>query len=194
MGFVEKEARRVRRLRTFQKAMLIAVLAGVMVVIGAVPDATQILKYFRGYKKGARFNYQAKNALGRLAKSGLVIFEERDGKRYARVTEAGERMLELESLREKSAQKPKRWDGRWRVVLFDIPERRRGVRNRLRLFMQEFGFVRLQDSVWVYPYDCEDLIALAKANFRIGFDVLYMIAEQLEGDKYLREHFGLPSS
>ncbi len=194
MGVVEKDARKVRRLRAFQKAILIAVLAGIMVATGAVPNTSQILKYFRGYKKGAKFNYQAKTALGRLAAKGLVTFEERDGKRYARVTEAGEQMLALESLRDKSAQKTKRWDGRWRVVLFDIPERRRGVRNRLRLFMQEYGFVRLQDSVWIYPYDCEDLIALAKANFRIGFDALYMIAEQLERDKYLREHFGLRAS
>ncbi len=191
MGVVEKEARKVRRLRTFQKAMLVAVLAGVMVATGAAPSPTLLLKYFRGRKKGARFNYQAKNALGRLAKSGLITFEERDGKRYARITEVGKQVLEIESMRENSMQKPKKWDGRWRVVLFDIPERRRGVRNRLRVFMQEYGFVRLQDSVWIYPYDCEDLIALAKADFRIGVDALYMIVEQLERDKHLREHFGL---
>src|SRR3989344_3564561 len=107
MGVVEKEARKMRRLRAFQKAMLVAVLAGVMVATGAVPNTSQILKYFRGYKKGARFNYQAKNALGRLAKSGLVIFEERDGMRYARVTDAGEQLLALESMREQSKKKPK---------------------------------------------------------------------------------------
>jgi len=78
-----------------------------------------------GYKKGARFNYQAKTALGRLAAKGLVTFEERNGRRYARVTEAGEQILALESAREASSRKPRRWDGRWRVVLFDIPERRR---------------------------------------------------------------------
>ena len=58
--------------------------------------------------------------------------------------------------------------------------------------MEEYGFVRLQDSVWIYPYDCEDLISLAKTNFRIGADVLYMIVERLEHDTHLREHFSLP--
>ena len=57
MGVVEKEARKVRRLRKFQKAMLIAVLAGVMVATGAVPNTSQLLKYFFGYKKGASINY-----------------------------------------------------------------------------------------------------------------------------------------
>lgn len=195
MGAIEKRAKRIRRLQTFQQGLLAAVaIGGVILIAATIPNAAQLLRFMPGYKKGARFNYQAKTALGRLKAKGLITFEERDGKRYARVTEAGEHMLELESMRDKSTQKPKRWDGRWRVVLFDIPERRRGVRNRLRLFMQEYGFVRLQDSVWVYPYDCEDLIALAKANFRIGLDVLYMIGEQLERDKHLREHFGLRTS
>lgn len=190
---MEKEARNERRLKSFQQAMLTAVvLGGVVVVAATIPNAARLLKYFPGYKKGARFNYQAKSALGRLAAKGLVTFVEEDGKRFARITEKGELILQIES--EKTAMMKKRkWDRRWRVVIFDIPERRKNIRDRLRLFMSEYGFVRLQDSVWIYPYDCEDLIALAKANFKIGADVLYMIVERLERDKYLREHFGLPA-
>ncbi|OGG41208.1 hypothetical protein A2118_03070 [Candidatus Kaiserbacteria bacterium GWA2_50_9] len=192
MGVIEKKSRKMRKLRTFQKALLIAAVGGVMVAIGAVPDFNKILKHLLNRKNDARFRYQANTVMRRLAAQGLITFEERGGKRYARATEAGERMLEFESLRKRSAQKPKRWDDRWRVVLFDIPERRRRVRDLLRTFMREFGFVRLQDSAWIYPYDCEDIIALAKANFHIGADALYMIVEQLERDKHLREHFGLP--
>lgn len=152
MGVVEKEAKQIRRLRAFQQGILAAIAIGGIVLIAAtVPNAVQLLRHMPGYKKGARFNHQAKTALGRLAAKGLVTF-------------------------------------------FDIPERRRGVRSRLRLFMSEYGFVRLQDSVWIYPYDCEDLIALAKANLRIGVDVLYMIVERLERDTHLREQFNLRSA
>jgi CRISPR-associated endonuclease Cas2 len=167
-------------------------IGGVVVVAATIPNAAQLLKYFPGYKNGARFNFQAKSALGRLVAKGLVIFVEERGKRYARITEKGERILKIETEKEKMKGKRK-WDRRWRVVIFDIPERRKNVRTRLRRFMDEYGFVRLQDSVWVYPYDCEDLIALVKANFRIGADVLYMIVEKIERDKHLREHFALPS-
>ena len=193
MGKMEKEARNEWRLKSFQQAMLMAVvLGGVVVVAATIPNAAQLLRFFPGYKKGARFNYQAKSALGRLAAKGLVTFVEEDGKRFARITEKGELILQMES--EKTAiMKKRKWDRRWRVVIFDIPERRKNIRDRLRLFMNEYGFVRIQDSVWIYPYDCEDLIALAKANFRVGADVLYMIVEKLEHDKYLREHFKLPA-
>ena len=59
--------------------------------------------------------------------------------------------------------------------------------------MREIGFVRLQDSVWVYPYDCEDFIALLKAELKIGRDVLYAIVDTIEHDKNLRQHFNLPA-
>ncbi len=189
---MEKGARNERRLGAFQQAMLAAAAVGGVVLIAAmIPNVAQLLKYFPGYKKGAKFNYQAKSALGRLVAKGLVVFVEENGKRYAHITEKGERVIQMETEKVKIAKKRK-WDCRWRVVIFDIPERRKSVRASLRRFMNEYGFVRLQDSVWIYPYDCEDLIALAKANFRVGADVLYMIVERLERDKHLREHFGLP--
>src|SRR3989344_9348336 len=109
MGILEKEAKRIRRLQAFQQGLLAAVAVGGIVVIAAtIPNAARLLRYMPGYKKGARFNHQAKTALGRLAAKGLISFEEQDGKRYARVTEAGEQVLELESHREKGGQKPKR--------------------------------------------------------------------------------------
>ena len=190
---MEKRARNERRLGAFQQAMLAAVVVGSVVLIAAtIPNAARLLKYFPGYKKGAKFNYQAKSALGRLAAKGLVVFVEEGGKRYAHITEKGERAIQMETEKVKIAKKRK-WDRRWRVVIFDIPEKRKSVRASLRRFMDEYGFVRLQDSVWIYPHDCEDLIALVKANFRVGADVLYMIVERLERDQYLREHFSLPA-
>jgi len=194
MGMMEKESRRRRRVGAFQTALLGAVAIGVVVVIAAAaPNAAQLLRFFPGYKKGARFNYQYKSALSKLAAKGFVIFVEDRGRKFARLTDAGQHLLAIEQART-GLKKKRRWDRRWRVVIFDIPERRRASRTRLRLFMQECGFVRLQDSVWVYPYDCEDLMALAKTEFRIGADALYMIVEQIERDSYLREHFGLPNA
>jgi len=193
MGMMEQNTKRERKWGAFQQSLLAAAAVGGVVLIAAtIPNAVQLLKYFPGYKKGARFNYQTKSALGRLVTKGCIVFVEENGKRYARITEKGQRMLQMETEKTTIAKKRK-WDRRWRVVIFDIPERRKNVRTRLRRFMNEYGFVRLQDSVWIYPYDCEDLVALVKADFRIGVDVLYMIVERLEHDKYLREHFTLPA-
>ena len=57
--------------------------------------------------------------------------------------------------------------------------------------MRSAGFLQLQQSVWVYPHDCEDLVALLKADLHIGKDVLYLIVEKIERDAWVRKHFGI---
>lgn len=128
----------------------------------------------------------AKRSYKRLLAAGLLVF---DGK-YVRLTPRGE--TEIARLRG-SIARPTRWDGKWRVLIFDVPEYRKGLREKIRRTVQEIGFERLQDSVWIFPHDCEDLITLLKADFRIGKDVLYMVVDALEGDGWLRRKFKLRS-
>ncbi len=88
-------------------------------------------------------------------------------------------------------RKHHRWDKRWRMVVYDIKENRRGVRVKLQELLRGFGFYKLQNSVWIYPYDCEALMILLKADFKIGTDVLYAVVEKIENDQKLKTHFGL---
>lgn len=108
-----------------------------------------------------------------------------------RLTVKGEAALRRLELSEYRLKKPRRWDGRWRVLIFDIPERRRLLRDKVRNTLVAIGFVRAQDSVWIYPYDCEDLVTLLKADFRIGKDLLYLVVEKMEYDVIFKDHFGL---
>lgn len=188
MGITETEAKKARRKRYLQQALLAGLVVGGLVLVGAVPIGMPRI----GRRNKYRFKNQVKTALSRLAQKGYVVFEEKGGCRYARITPAGERALAYQE--QKSAlqlKKLKRWDKRWRVIIFDIPERRRSTRDRLRTVMHDAGFYRLQDSVWLYPYDCEDFIALLKADLRIGSAVLYMVVEKIENDGKLKEHYSL---
>lgn len=45
----------------------------------------------------------------------------------------------------------RRWDGRWRMVLFDLPEGKATARVKLRRFLRGNGFGYLQNSVWISP-------------------------------------------
>ena len=192
MGMVEAGARKKRLYTNVQQALLTTVaLTGVVLVATIAPNAPAALMKLPSFKR-AQLRYQYRTALGRLAAQGNIVFEKRDGKQYVRITETGRKVLEFEQEKAKLANtKKRRWNGRWRVIIFDIPERRRQTRDRLRITMQEVGFVRLQDSVWVFPYDCEDFVTLLKAELKIGAAILYMVVEQIENDKHLRTHFGL---
>ena len=191
MGTLEKDARHQRRMGKMQQAMLSAIeLSGLVLVMMAAPNTLQLLGKLPVLNK--KFRYRSNNILTRLAQDGYVVFEERAGKKYVRITPAGEKALALRGNKLlQQARERKRWDKRWRVVIFDIPERRRATRSALRALMISFGFYRLQDSVWIYPHDCEDVIALAKTELKTGASVLYMIVEKLENDRHLKDHFGL---
>jgi len=193
MGTIEASVRTKRRKRQLKTALLIACLGVGLVLIGArIPDPLQLLKRISG-RNNARYTYQNKRAIEGLKKAGLVVFTEEGGKWYARTTNKGKLFLYGKGLREfMSPARKRKWDHYWRVIIFDIPERRRKTRDRLRVFMESFGFRKLQNSVWVYPYDCEDILALLKTELRIGSAVLYMVVQEIEHDRYLREHFKLP--
>ncbi len=191
MGLIETGAKKKRQRRNVRNAVLLTIgTAGFIAVAAIAPNTFQLLG-----RSGAlaRLKYQTKGVLTRLRMKGEIEFEERDGKRCVRLTERGEEMLALEQQRMGLANaKPRKWDHRYRLVMFDVPERRKKIRERLRFEMREIGFLRIQDSAWVYPYDCEEFIALLKADLHIGKDVLYAVVEEIENDGWIRKHFGLP--
>lgn len=133
-----------------------------------------------------------RETISRMKRKSLITFKEIHGKRYPRLTTLGRQQIERVSLGELTIHKPFRWDRRWRMVIFDIEESRQNDRKKIRRLLQRLGFLQLQRSVWIHPYDCEEIIALIKTDMRIGRNVLYIIADAIEHDRHLRKHFDLP--
>ena len=185
MGDIEESGRRKTRRKNVTSFVLGAVgVAGMLGVAMMAPNVLSAMGKL-GLVPGRRQKEIINRARDRLVREGLL--ERKDG--FLRLTQKGERALRYLQVREFKTERPKRWDKKWRVLIFDIPEHRKGLRDKVRHTLEAIGFTRLQDSVWVYPHDCEDLIALLKADFKIGKDMLYMIVEELEGDRHLKAHF-----
>jgi len=192
MGKLEETTRKRRKKENIQQTVLSAVaITGTLAVAMLAPNIFQALPHIMG-KQRYKLAFQARTAANRLAIKGYVRFVEKNGKKRMEITESGRRAIALEEQKVAlAATHGKRWDKRWRLVMFDIPQNRRRDRDRLRGEMRACGFLRLQDSVWVFPYDCEDLIVLLKADMRIGKDILYAIVESMENDGWIKKHFGL---
>ncbi len=107
--------------------------------------------YYHTYCKHTK-RQSFKNALTRLENRGLVLGERRNGKVLYCLSEDGEKLANRIKLKFEMA-KSKKWDGKWRVLIFDIPEKIRSKRDFLRNELKDFGFYQLQRSVWVYPYN-----------------------------------------
>ena len=187
MGKIEERGKKRARKRNFKSAILKTVaVAGVLSIALVAPNVIGAMRKL-GVDVLLGDTSAVARARRRLVKNGLLAY---DGK-LLRLTQKGEVALRRLTLEEYATMPHGKWDGRWRVLIFDVPEYRRGVREQIRRTLNVLGFERLQDSVWVYPYDCEDLVTLLKADFKIGKDMLYMIVDELEHDKAIRKKFSL---
>ncbi|MFA6077780.1 MAG: CRISPR-associated endonuclease Cas2 [Candidatus Paceibacterota bacterium] len=189
MGKLEEKSKKRSRKENIQKIVLNTIKgAGLLSVALLAPNAVGTLYKLGVIKKNT--NYRVNRTIDSLIKGGLVRFEKTDRGTFVCLTPAGEHHL-YKQYDKGLIVKPKRWDGKWRVIIYDLKENKKSLREKLRLTLIGFGFTKLQDSVWVYPYDCEDLIVLMKADFKIGREVLYMIVDKIEQDESLKEKFGL---
>lgn len=152
----------------------------------------------------------APNTLQAFSKAGIIPHKKQKGviarardiliknghlkinaKGFLALTKKGETKLEAYSLADYKLLIPRIWDKRWRMLIFDVPEYRKTLRDKIRRTLISIGFLRVQDSVWIFPYDCEELVALLKADFKIGKDLLYLIVDKIENDHEFRDWFSL---
>lgn len=187
MGRLEEESKKRTRRKNLKKIILSTVkTAGVLSFALVAPNALKLLKNL-GFNPLKRQKEFINNSLGRLSGRGLI--EIVDNKVF--LTPNGESLLRRLELNDFKLKKPKSWDGKWRLLIFDIPEPKKILREKIREMLIMIGFSRLQDSVWIYPYDCEDVVKLFKTDLRIGKEVIYMIVESIEYDRDLKKHFKL---
>lgn len=167
--------------------------AGVISIALVAPKMTRLLKKLdRPAKNRAQLYRRITQGINRLEQAGLVTVSGEYAKRRVKITKKGRELMEQIEFGEYEIPEPAFWDGKWRVLIFDINERRRRIRNQLRRLLDGAGFVRIQDSVWVYPYACDEFVSLVRAHLKSGVgEIRFFVAEALESDKGLREHFRL---
>lgn len=130
-------------------------------------------------------------ALKRLERKYLVGVKRKGRREEWHLTPEGEKLVGRLKLRLALARQ-KRWDGKWRLVIFDIPERIRDRRNFLRCELEMLGFHQLQKSVWVTPHSLPQGFDAIAAELGLNKHFRVVIAEAIQGDHDLREFFFPP--
>ena len=88
-------------------------------------------------------------------------------------------------------KRDQKWQGKWYLVMFDVPEIQRNKRVYLRKFLKQIGFYPYQKSVYVFPYECEKEISLIKKIVEGGKYMSYIIADKIEQEKAAKIYFQL---
>lgn len=83
------------------------------------------------------------------------------------------------------------WDGKWRIVMFDVPERIKKVRDALRFHFKEIGLVEYQKSVFITPYPCEKEIKFISEFYNVSSSVKFVVAEAISDQRSFERKFRL---
>lgn len=170
----------------------ISVGAAIPAVLVAPNIAKVLFPFLREFAKKLESRPDVlKKSLTKLKKDRFLRIEKR-GKDYVLVlTEKGRKRVLRGKIEAVQIPKPKNWDGKWRVVLFDIPEQYKKGREALRWKLKELGFYHLQKSCFVHPFECSDEIDFISEFFGVSEHINYVVAESLDGEEELKKFFGL---
>lgn len=122
----------------------------------------------------------------------LVDFkEEKDGIVVITISELGKKYAIRYDPENIKIKKPLIWDKKWRIVIFDVPEKKKPAREALRRELRKLGFKELQKSVWCFPYDCKNAIDFICELFDIRHCVRILEVSRMSHDADLKLRFGL---
>lgn len=108
-----------------------------------------------------------------------------------KLTAKGQELLKKIYLSEIKIVKPEEWDGIWRLVSYDIPEKYRKSRDLFRSVLERNHFFQIQESLWVNPYECKEEIAVLAKDIDLTPYVIILVTDHLPNQKGMEEHFGL---
>jgi DNA-binding transcriptional regulator PaaX len=177
------------------KEILLTIAAGMAIpaafLMPNIPIALRPLLRALTKKCGVKKSERFVRSIIYLKRSRLLSIAEKDGQQVLTLSEEGERRVLQFDLDKVMIKRPRKWDGYWRLVLFDIPEKYKLGREALRSKLKQLGFFQLQKSCFIHPFDCRSEIIFISEIFEVSPYVNYVLVKELEGSNQLLKHFNL---
>lgn len=170
-----------------------AVGGGLIATIIIAPNAVQIFdgplqKYLDKLDVKQR-DRELKRIVYYMKQQGLVATTSEDYLHGLIITNKGKKRLKRLEFDKLEVLAPERWDGKWRMVIFDIPELSRVGRRSLIYKLKQIGFVQLQRSVWVHPFPCRQEVELVASSYDVQKYVSYVEATGIDSEHLLKKRF-----
>lgn len=125
----------------------------------------------------------------RLKRAGFVKEYFLNKEKFIELTPKGKKYLKWYLADELILKRSPQWDKKWRIVIFDVPNDKKVARDVLRQKLERLGFLKLQESVYVFPFECFAEINLLKNLYYLKPYVQYIVAEAIETEVDLLEKF-----
>jgi hypothetical protein len=155
----------------------------------AAPNAAGHIIKLLGWVPDYKNKYRTEKSLKSLENKKFIHYWTKNGKGKLELTNEGK--LYMARLKVKSIKLPfnKKWDGLWRVITFDIPEKLKMNRRRFSKALNFAGMYNMEKSIFVYPHECKEEILKIAELFLVKKYVRYIAARSIEPDIKIKNNF-----
>lgn len=185
-------AKKNTRKGALQKKVLLLLSAGL--TLGLTRNPSQYFRIVRevGKEWGKIERDSLNRAIQSLYESKLVsIKANREGTLTLVLSKDGERLALAYDIENMEIKSPAQWDKKWRMVMFDVPEKFKRVRDALRMHFKNMGFYEFQKSVFVHPYPCAKEIEYIMEFYQARKYVRFIVATDIDNALELKRYFNL---
>jgi DNA-binding transcriptional regulator PaaX len=126
-----------------------------------------------------------------LARQGYVSVGLLDNEKVFKITEKGKARLKARQVTEDGLTIPERWDGRWYLITFDIPESKKVARNQLIITLKKHGFINYAKGLWLIPYNPTRLVASLRKQLGLKSEIRLIVAQAIDGESKYRKHWDI---
>ncbi|RJP46277.1 MAG: hypothetical protein C4584_01820 [Armatimonadetes bacterium] len=189
----EFESKTVKVDPKVKEIILVLGIVGFVSLAILIPGLPKALSPFlkKQHKKWGHFNTRRLKAeLKRMQRRGVIEEVEVSGELVFQLTEKGKTKLFKYKLEEISLDK-KQWDGKWRMVAYDIPKGKKNQAEAFRALLKKMDFYQLQKSLWLTPYPCVSEIEFLKSLYNLTDHVKILTITGVEGEGAFRSYYGL---
>ena len=164
-------------------------IGGVLMSGFAMPNIVKLLDFFGATHTNER--RKILKAVERMKQKKLVRIYEKNGREVIEITELGKKKVLSYDLENIKITRPKKWDGCWRIIIFDIPEKNKKARRALNFKLKNMEFFPLQKSVFVCPFECDDEVEFVAEFFGVKRHIRKILAKKIENDEFLKNFYNL---
>lgn len=126
--------------------------------------------------------YAITRSLKGLREAGLIENVSSGQNDYARLTKEGRKKAHSIKLENDTVLVNPSWDGKWRVILLDLPEERKAERESLRYLLKKAGFMCLKNSAWISPHPFEHLFKNIKKDLGLTTEMMIFTTSDLDDE------------
>lgn len=151
-----------------------------------------LLEEEKDWNAWKRFNPSyLRSTLKRLEKQKTIEIIEENNMQVVKLTNQGKRKVLKYAISELEIKKPRTWDRKWRVVIYDISNSQKQLQILIRETLKNLGFFAMQESVYIYPFPCFNEVEFLRDYYGLGSQIQYLLVEKIENDEAYKTYFKL---